>query len=150
MANHPTPEREGRKGKAPPDKPPPTMFRLSHSRTRGQGFTGAIETQKICANTTLAFSCLIWESQPALGRGQHKGPDAGCQGTPLGGSWVLISRVISRVTRVITLLQGLITRLFSTHEPPSMNPLKPPRVLLGTPAQADKPNLKIQHQGRRV
>ena len=37
----------------------------------------------------------------------------------LGGSWVVISRVINRVTILITLLRGLITPLITTHEPPS-------------------------------
>ena len=42
----------------------------------------------------------------------------------LGGSWVVISGLISRVTVVITHIKGLITPLITTHEPPS------------TPAQA--------------
>ena len=37
----------------------------------------------------------------------------------LGGSCVVISRVISRVTILITLLRGLITPLIATYEPPS-------------------------------
>ena len=37
----------------------------------------------------------------------------------LGGSWVVISRVISRVTIFITHIRGLITLLITTHEPPS-------------------------------
>ena len=39
--------------------------------------------------------------------------------SPLGGSWVVISRVISRVTVVISYVTGLITPLTTTHEPPS-------------------------------
>ena len=39
--------------------------------------------------------------------------------TVLGGSWVVISRVISRVTILITHIKGLITPLITTHEPPS-------------------------------
>ena len=39
--------------------------------------------------------------------------------TVLGGSWVVISGVISRVTRLITHIRGLITLLITTHEPPS-------------------------------
>ena len=39
--------------------------------------------------------------------------------TILGGSWVVISRVISRVTILITHIRGLITLLITTHEPPS-------------------------------
>ena len=37
----------------------------------------------------------------------------------LGGSWVVISRVISGVTILITHIRGLITLLITTHEPPS-------------------------------
>ena len=40
----------------------------------------------------------------------------------LGGSWVVISRVISRVTILITHIRGLIiilTPLITTPEPPS-------------------------------
>ena len=37
----------------------------------------------------------------------------------LGGSWVVISGVISRITIIITPIRGLITRLITTHEPPS-------------------------------
>ena len=34
-------------------------------------------------------------------------------------SWVAINRVISRITRVITYIRGLITPLITTHEPPN-------------------------------
>ena len=37
----------------------------------------------------------------------------------LGGSWVVISRVISRTTMVITYIRGLIAPLRTTHDPPS-------------------------------
>ena len=37
----------------------------------------------------------------------------------LGGSWVVISRVISRVTTVISPIRGLMTGLLTTHELPS-------------------------------
>ena len=37
----------------------------------------------------------------------------------LGGSWVVISGVISRVTMVIAPIKGLITPFITTHEPPS-------------------------------
>ena len=37
----------------------------------------------------------------------------------LGGSWVVISRVISRVSILITHIRGLLTPLITTHEPPS-------------------------------
>ena len=42
-----------------------------------------------------------------------------CLGGVLGGSWLVISGVISRVTIVITHIRGLITPLITTHEPPS-------------------------------
>ena len=38
---------------------------------------------------------------------------------PLGGSWVLINRVISRVTILINHIRGHITPLITTLEPPS-------------------------------
>ena len=37
----------------------------------------------------------------------------------LGGSWVVISGVISKVTIVITHIRELVTVLITTHEPPS-------------------------------
>ena len=37
----------------------------------------------------------------------------------LGGSWVVISGIISRVTTLITHIRGLIIPLITTHEPPS-------------------------------
>ena len=37
----------------------------------------------------------------------------------LGGSWVVITRVISRATVVKTHIRGFITPLITTHEPPS-------------------------------
>ena len=37
----------------------------------------------------------------------------------LGGSWVVISGVISKATIVITQIRGLITILVTAHEPPS-------------------------------
>ena len=37
----------------------------------------------------------------------------------LGGSWVVINKVISRITILITHIRGLITLLITTHEPPS-------------------------------
>ena len=40
----------------------------------------------------------------------------------LGGSWVAISRVISRVPIVLTHITGLITPLITTREPPSYSP----------------------------
>ena len=42
------------------------------------------------------------------------------RGLILGGSWVVISGVISRVTIVITHIRGLMTPFMTTHEPPSM------------------------------
>ena len=53
----------------------------------------------------------VQKEEPALGL-YH-------EGTLLGGSWVVISGAISRVTIDITYIRGLITPLITTHEPPS-------------------------------
>ena len=45
----------------------------------------------------------------------------------LGGSWVVISGVISLLIWVITIVTLLITPVITTHEPPSNTP-KPPDV----------------------
>ena len=45
-------------------------------------------------------------------------------GLILGGSWLVRSRVLSRVTIVITHIRGLIALLLTTHEPPSMSGCK--------------------------
>ena len=39
---------------------------------------------------------------------------------PLGGSWVVISRVISRLTILTAHIRGRITPRKTTHEPPSL------------------------------
>ena len=39
----------------------------------------------------------------------------------LGGSWVVICGIISRVSIVISHIRGLVTPLTTTHEPPSMH-----------------------------
>ena len=39
--------------------------------------------------------------------------------TLLGGSWVVVSTVISSITILITHIRELITPLLPTHEPPS-------------------------------
>ena len=41
----------------------------------------------------------------------------------LGGSWVVISGVMTRLTILITLIGGLITPLIPSHEP--LNPITP-------------------------
>ena len=41
------------------------------------------------------------------------------KGTLLGGSWVVISRVISPLIWVISIVTLLLTLLITTHEPPS-------------------------------
>ena len=45
--------------------------------------------------------------------------------TLLGGSWVVLSGVISRATRVISHVRGLITPCITTHEPPRRPPQAP-------------------------
>ena len=37
----------------------------------------------------------------------------------MGGSWVVINRVISRVAILLTHIRWLVTPLITTHEPPS-------------------------------
>ena len=44
---------------------------------------------------------------------------SGLPSTLLGGSWVVTSGVISKVTILITLVGGRITPLLTAHEPPS-------------------------------
>ena len=46
-------------------------------------------------------------------------PSAALDRPLLKGSWVVMGRVISRITRVITYIRGLLTPLITTHEPPS-------------------------------
>ena len=53
-------------------------------------------------------------SRPRAAKGSGEG-----EKPLLGGSWVVISRVIRRITVLITHLMGLITPLIATHEPPS-------------------------------
>ena len=51
---------------------------------------------------------------------EHWGPFLHPKGyTLLGGSWLVLSRTISRVTILITYNRGLITPLITAHEPPS-------------------------------
>ena len=53
-------------------------------------------------------------------KGSTRGPLRGVLGVILGGSWVvIISRVISLLTIVITYNRRLVTPLITTHEPPS-------------------------------
>ena len=40
----------------------------------------------------------------------------------LGGSWTVVSGLISRVAILITHIRGLVSLLVTTHEPPSLNP----------------------------
>ena len=54
----------------------------------------------------------------------------------LGGSWVVISRVISRVTILITHIRGLITLLITTPEPPSSGVFKDFGLSAKSPAPA--------------
>ena len=57
---------------------------------------------------------------------RERGKDSG----PLGGSWVVISRVISRATILIIHIQGLLTLLITTPEEPPSRPqtLDPYRI----------------------
>ena len=51
------------------------------------------------------------------------------KGMLLGGSWVVISRVISSITILITHIKGLITPRITTHEPPSRDPYSPENTI---------------------
>ena len=64
----------------------------------------------------------------------------------LGGSWVVISGVISRVTIVITQVRGPITPLITTHEPPSRG-LKQALDQLGwVSMERDQPPFQAVHK----
>ena len=49
----------------------------------------------------------------------HPPHDVSAPSPILGGSWVVITGVIIRVTILISHVRGLITPLITTHEPPS-------------------------------
>ena len=60
---------------------------------------------------------------------------SGSQGFLLGGSWVVMSELISR-TIVITRIKGLTTLPVTTHEPPSTEkrpPAHPPALFATAP-----------------
>ena len=61
----------------------------------------------------------------------------GNDGHLLGGSWVVISRVKSRVTILVTHIRGLITPRKTTHEPPSS--FGGPPILCGLPLASRVP-----------
>ena len=44
----------------------------------------------------------------------------------LGGSWVVISGVISKITIVLIHIRGLTTMLIATHAPPRLLTTPPP------------------------
>ena len=67
------------------------------------------------AATTLASRLEPFRLLPLL----EDGKVVLCLKPPLGGSWVVTSRVISRITILIAHIQGLITLLITTPEPPS-------------------------------
>ena len=76
---------------------------------------------------TLERSRLLHSARGSLGSQTPK-PE-----TLLGGSWVVISEVISRITMVITHIRGLIAPLITTHEPPSSLRTLGPRRYLSFP-----------------
>ena len=62
----------------------------------------------------------LWPLEAGLNHGLHLKPGIPLRpSTLLGGSWVVISRVVSRVTILITHIKGLISPFITTHEPPS-------------------------------
>ena len=60
-----------------------------------------------------------FDDQPLLSRLWPSARTVRVRRRVLGGSWVVISGVISPLSRVITIVTLLITLLISTHEPPS-------------------------------
>ena len=85
-------------------------FRLAGSRRCGAEaapFRACVASEGASAWSRVAS----WPARYHLRRAS-----AGCFSHALGGSWVVISGVISRVTIHI---RGLITLLITTHEPPS-------------------------------
>ena len=66
----------------------------------------------------------------------------------LGGSGVVISRVISRVTILLTHIRGLITLLVTTPEPPSRVQALEPGGGLGFRVEASL--FRLQGSGFRV
>ena len=66
-------------------------------------------------------------NSPHMGPIIHSPMLSGCRaaeskvkaGPILGGSWVVLCRVISRITKVITYFRGLATPLITTYGPPS-------------------------------
>ena len=70
-------------------------------------------------------SCYVCITGPTskvdrLLRSLPRASDLGCRiGFYFSGSWVVISRVLNKVTILITHIRGLITPLLPTPEPPS-------------------------------
>ena len=62
---------------------------------------------------------IIKSSRKVGSSGSRVNPKPYSREALLGGSWVVTSGVISRVTTLITHIRGLITPLITTHEPPS-------------------------------
>ena len=61
----------------------------------------------------------ILDSRSSKGSMPRPGSVLGLSEALLGGSWVVRSRIISRVTILITHIWGLITLLITTPGPPS-------------------------------
>ena len=67
--------------------------------------------------TNLREAYLLTENFNSDTQGQAKRIGAWPFGQLLGDSWVVLSKVISRVTILITHLRGFITPLITIHEP---------------------------------
>ena len=77
------------------------------------------------------------EKRDLSSAGTALGPKAdGVDPSLLGGSWVVISRVISPLVGVIIIVTLLITPLITTHEPPS-GPCKSNFCLLSAAFQTE-------------
>ena len=92
--------------------------------TAGHSFTGTGLMSVVCAVLTATYGAPRGV-RPGPRNVRPQSPDLALGprfvrlGSLLGGSWVVISRVISRATILITHIRGLITLLITTPEPPS-------------------------------
>ena len=70
--------------------------------------------------------------------------------TPLGGSWVVISRVITSLIWDLSIVPPLMTPLITTHEPPSTPQNAPsPKQLRGKSDESWSRLPKAGHPGKR-
>ena len=68
-------------------------------------------------------------------------------GVLLGGSWVVLSGVVSKATIVITHIRGLFSVLITTHEPPSRETLRPSAYRVGSKASGSSSTQNTSNPG---